>query len=70
MADPVVDIGERFVDNQCSGCLGDWYTGLGAKIMAPKKHFSSFLFSVVFQQKICWSSYQQFHSASNYFEMA
>ena len=23
-----------------------------------KKHFSSFLFSVVFQQKICWSSDQ------------
>ena len=53
-----------------SGWLGDWYTGLGAQSLTIKKHFSSFLFSVVFQQKICWSSDQWFHNASNYIEMA
>ena len=26
------------------GSLGDWYTGLDAQTLAPKKHFSSFLF--------------------------
>ena len=35
------------------GRLGDWYTGLGAQTLVPKKHFSSFLFAVVFHQKIC-----------------
>ena len=35
-----------------SGRLGDWYTGLGAPTLTPERHFSSFLFSVVFQQKI------------------
>ena len=35
-----------------SGRLGDRNTGLGAQARVPKKHFSSFLFSVVFQQKI------------------
>ena len=34
------------------GRFRDQYTGLGAQTLAPKKHFSSFLFSVVFQQKI------------------
>ena len=34
-----------------SDCLGDRHTGLGAQALAPKKHFSSFLFSAVFQQK-------------------
>ena len=57
----------------------DLYTGMGAKILTPKentfqffffkKRFSSFLFSVVFQQ-IRWSSNQLFHNASDYFEMA
>ena len=36
-----------------SGGLGDRYTGLGAQTLMPKKDFSRFLFSVVFQQKIC-----------------
>ena len=53
-----------------SGGLGDCYTGLGAQTLMPKKDFSRFLFSVVFQQKICWNSDQRFHNASNYFEMA
>ena len=52
------------------GRLGDRYTGLGTQTQAPKNHFSSFVFSVVFQQKICWSSVQWFQNASNYFEMA
>ena len=43
----------------------DQYTGLGAQ-----KHFSSSLFSVVFPEKIHWSSDQIFHSTSNSFEMA
>ena len=34
-----------------SGSLGDWYTGLFAQTLVSKKHFSSFLFYVVFQQK-------------------
>ena len=51
------------------GCLEDWYTGLGAQTLAPIKHLLSSLFSVVFQQKVCWSSDQWFHKASNYFEM-
>ena len=33
-------------------CFGDQYIRWGAQTLAPKKHFSSFLFSVVFQQKI------------------
>ena len=33
------------------GCFGDWYTGLGAQNQVPKKHFSSFLFSVYFNEK-------------------
>ena len=37
-----------------SGCLGDQYTSLGAQIMAPKKHISSFIFLVVFQQMDGW----------------
>ena len=39
-----------------SGCLGDRFTGFGAQTLPPKKHFSSFLSSVVFQQKIRWNS--------------
>ena len=53
-----------------SGGLGDRYTGLGAQTLMPKKNFSRSLFSVVVQQKICWSSDQRFRNASNYFEMA
>ena len=34
-----------------TGCLGDQYTGLGAQTLIPKYHFSSFVLSVVFQQK-------------------
>ena len=34
------------------GRLGDWSTDLSTKTLAPKKQFSSFLFSVVFPQKI------------------
>ena len=33
---------------------------------APKKHFSDFLFSVVFQHVVNSSSDQQFHNPSNY----
>ena len=36
----------------------------------PKEKFSSFVFSVVFQQKICWSSDQWFQNGFNYIEMA
>ena len=32
--------------------LGYQYTGLGAQTLETKKHFSNFLFSVVFQQKM------------------
>ena len=35
-----------------SNFLGDWYTGLGAQTLAPKKQFLIFLFLVIFQQKI------------------
>ena len=52
------------------GCLGDHYTGLGAQTLVSKKHFQSFLFSVVFHQKIYWCSDQWFHKVSNYFAMA
>ena len=39
------------------GCLGDQYIGLGAQTLVPKKHFSSFLLSVVLQQKyVEWKS--------------
>ena len=48
----------------------DWYTSLGAKTKAPKKPFSRFVFSVAFQQKICWNSDQWFHNASSCFEVA
>ena len=51
-----------------SGRLGDRYTGLGAQNLTPKKYFSSFLLSVVFQQ-IRWRSDQWFQDASYYFEM-
>ena len=34
-----------------TGRLGDWYTSLGAQTLTPKYHFSSFVLSVVFQQK-------------------
>ena len=47
------------------GHLGDHYTALGTQTLVPKKHFSSFLFSVVFHQKICWCRDQWFHKASN-----
>ena len=32
--------------------LGDQYTGLGTQALVPKKHILSFLFSVVFHQRI------------------
>ena len=32
-------------------CLGNQYTGLGTRTLAPNKHFLYFLFSVAFQQK-------------------
>ena len=38
------------------GCLGDWYAGLDTQILAPKKNFLSFLFSVALQQK--YAEYQ------------
>ena len=53
-----------------SGGLGDSYTGLGSQTLVPKKHFSSFHFSVALQQNICWSSDQWFHNTSNYFRIA
>ena len=53
-----------------SSHLGDQYTSLGAQTLGPKKHFPSFVFPIVIQQKICRSSDQQLHSASNYFKMA
>lgn len=31
------------------GRLGERYNGLGAQTLAPKKHFSNFIFSVAFQ---------------------
>ena len=49
-----------------SGRLGDRYTAWGIHTLASKNHFSSFLFSVVFQQKIRWSSDQWFHNASDF----
>ena len=52
------------------GCLGDQCAGLGSQTLVHKKHSSSFLFSTVFVQNICWSSDQWFHNTSNYFEMA
>ena len=39
-------------------------------IWNTKKPFSSFHFSVLFQQKIRWGGDQWFHNASNYFEIA
>ena len=36
-----------------TGCLGDRYTCLGAQTLMPNYHFSGFVLSVVFQQKIC-----------------
>ena len=50
--------------------LGDQYTGFGGQTLTPKYHFSSFVLSVVFKQKIRWSSDQWFDNVSNYFEMA
>ena len=35
-----------------SGRLGDQYTRLGAQTLGPKKHFPSFVFPIVIQQKI------------------
>ena len=35
-----------------SGRLGDRYTAWGIHTLASKNHFPSFLYSVVFQQKI------------------
>ena len=51
-----------------SGRLGDWYTGLGARVWAQKH--SVFFFSVVFQQRIHRSGDQRFDNATIYFEMA
>ena len=36
----------------CLAYLGDWYTGLVAQTLVPKKHFSNFLFSDVISQCI------------------
>ena len=47
-----------------------WETGIpvwAPKFWRPKKHFSSLVFLVVFQQKICGSSDQLFHNGPNYF---
>ena len=60
----------RIVTVRCRVCLGDQYTGLGAQTLAPEKQFSSFLFSVVFQQKMLLSSDQWSHNASDYFGIA
>ena len=51
-------------------CSGDQYTNLGAQTLTPKKQFSSFLFSVVFRQKIHWISDQWFPSSSGHFKTA
>ena len=48
-----------------SGHLGDQSASLGAQ----KNAFQALFFSVVFQQRICSSSDQWFHNASNYLEM-
>ena len=40
------------------------------RFLVPKKHFSSFLLSVVFPRKIHWISDHWFPSASSYFETA
>ena len=37
-----------------SGCLGDWYTGLGAETLVPKKYFKFSSISCVFRN---WSNY-------------
>ena len=58
------------VNSDVLGRLGDQYTGLGVQTLAPEKHFSGFLFSVVLQQKIRCSSDQWFHNGSNYFDMS
>ena len=34
-----------------SGRLGDWYTGLGTRTLAPKTHFSSFFFFLLYSNK-------------------
>ena len=52
------------------GRLGDRYTGLGAQTPVPKRHFSNFFFSVVFQQKNVEVVTKVFYSAFNYFELA
>ena len=41
-----------FIKGTYPGRLGGSFTGLGVQTLAPKKHFSSFVFSVVFQQKM------------------
>ena len=51
------------------GRLGDWYTGLGAQTLVPKKHLSSFRFSVVFPQKIVEVAINDF-TIDDYFKMA
>ena len=49
-----------------------WETGTPGWVAKPwsPKNNSIFLFSMVFQQKIHWSSDQRFRNASNYSEMA
>ena len=47
------EMGKGFNPVTYSGRFGDWYTGLGTQTLMPEKYFSSFLFSVLFQQKIC-----------------
>lgn len=48
--------------------LEDQYTGLRTQTSAPKKHFSSFPFPVVFQQELCWSEVVISHSTMHFFE--
>ena len=43
----LLDLTHSVLSVSYSGRLGDRYTGLGVQVLAPKKHFSSFLFSVV-----------------------
>lgn len=46
-----------------SGCLRNWYTGLGTQTLASKKH--SF-FGSISTKNICWSRNLRFHNISNY----
>ena len=48
------------------GHLVGQYTGLDIQILAPKKHFSSFLFSVVFNKKYADVAVNDF-TMNNYF---